>query len=113
MEKEYMPRKKQVNADKLIEAVESGLPSTKIMDKFGIKTSAQLKALYLDALVEKGKAPGIKTRAGRAPKKSKEIFVNKRGSLIVPRELVEEMGFKEEDEFSITKTKSGISLKRK
>jgi hypothetical protein len=110
-----MPRKKTVNSDKLIKAVESGLPSKEIMEKFGIKTSAQLKSLYLDALVAKGQAKGITGRTpkgGRSAKKTKEILVNKRGSLVVPRDMVEEMGFKIEDSFMVRKTKSGLSLKK-
>ena len=50
-----MPKKKTVNYDKLLKAVDSGLTSKEIMEKFGIKTSAQLKGLYLDALVSKGR----------------------------------------------------------
>jgi hypothetical protein len=110
-----MPRKKVVNQEKLVKAVESGTPSKEIMEKFGIKTSAQLKALYLDALVAKGKAKGIVGRvpkSGLAGKRDKNIVVNKRGSLIVPKDLVAEMGFKEGEAFKVRKTKSGVSLKK-
>ena len=110
-----MPRKKQVNNEKLIKAVESGLPSKTIMEKFDIKTSAQLKSLYLDALVASGQAKGIASRSsrgGRTARKTKEILVNKRGSLVIPRETVEEMGFQIEDLFVVRKTKSGVSLKK-
>jgi hypothetical protein len=109
-----MPRKKVVNQEKLVKAVESGTPSKEIMEKFGIKTSAQLKALYLDALVAKGKAKGIVGRIPKsgAGKKDKNILVNKRGSLIVPKDLVAEMGFKEGEVFKVRKTKSGVSLKK-
>ena len=60
-----MPRKKKVDAAKLIKAVESGLRSTDIMTKFGLKTSAQLKAAYLDALVDQGQAKAISGVRGR------------------------------------------------
>ena len=108
-----MPRKKKVDAAKLIKAVESGKPSKEIMAEFGINTSYQLKALYLDALVEKGRAPAIVGRAGKKDEKAgKEILVNKRGSLIVPAPLVEEMGFKIGEEFKVRRTKAGVSLKK-
>ncbi|MBW2062905.1 MAG: hypothetical protein JRI95_15290 [Deltaproteobacteria bacterium] len=110
-----MPRKKTVNASALIKAVESGLPSREIMAKFGVKTSAQLKSLYLDALAEKGKVKGIISRSikkGRSAKKLKEIKVNKRGSLVVPREMAEEMGCKIGETFSVRKTRAGVSLKK-
>ena len=109
-----MPKKKNVNSEKLIKAVKSGTPATEIMEKFGIKTSAQLKALYLDALVSKGEAPAIagRQKSAASVSKSKSIVVNKRGSLVIPRPLVEEMGFKLDDAFNIRKTKAGISLKK-
>lgn len=110
-----MPRKMKVNAERLIEAVESGTRSTEIMTKFGIKTSGQLKALYLDALVEKGQAKGIAGRAGRAGlsgNKTKGIKVNKRGSLVIPQAMVKEMDFNVGDPFTVRKTKSGVSLKK-
>jgi hypothetical protein len=109
-----MPRKKIVDSTKLLKAVESGKPSKEIMAQFGIKTSAQLKALYLDALVEKGVAQGIAKRGGKEKddKASKEILVNKRGSLIVPAKLVEEMGFQIGEEFKVRRTKAGVSLKK-
>ena len=110
-----MPRKKTVNSEKLIKAVESSLPSTEIMAKFGIKTSAQLKALYLDALVERGLVKGIAGRASKAAqaaKKSKEIKVNKRGSLVLPQAMVQEMGFSVGDTFNVRRTKAGVSLKK-
>ncbi|MBU2549803.1 MAG: hypothetical protein KKB20_15420 [Proteobacteria bacterium] len=109
-----MPRKKQVDADKLIAAVKAGKPSKEIMEEFGIKTTAHLKALYYDALVEKGLAPAIADRGSQAAaeKKTKQIQVNKRGSLIVPAPMVEEFGFKEGELFTVRKTKAGVSLKR-
>ena len=111
-----MPKKKNVDGNKLIKAVEAGKPSTEIMAEFGIKTSAQLKTLYLDALVEQGAATGISgSPRGRAKadKPGNEIIVNKRGSLVIPRGMVEEHGFEIGEAFSVRKTKAGVSLKMK
>ena len=107
-----MPKKKRVNLDQLFEAIEKGMSSKEIMKKFEIKTSAQLKSLYLDALVYKGQARGIIGRAGRGADDSKSIMITKRGSLVIPKEMVEEFGFKVEDAFTVRKTKAGISLKK-
>ena len=107
-----MPRKKTVDLKKLLEAVESGRNSKDIMNEFGIKTSAQLKALVYDALVDQDKAKEIVSTRGAAGRKSKEIVVNKRGSLVIPKDLVEDMGFNIEEMFSVRKTKSGISLRK-
>jgi hypothetical protein len=109
-----MPRKKKVDAAKLIKAVESGRSSKEIMVEFGFKTPTQLKSYYLDALVAKGRAAGISGKAARAPKvkQAKGIKVNKRGSLVVPKVRIQEMGFKVGEVFSIKPSKAGISLKR-
>ena len=40
-----------------------------------------------------------------------EITVNKRGSLVLPRSLVEQLGVGAEDLFMIRRTKSGMLLK--
>ena len=41
----------------------------------------------------------------------KEVAVSNRDSLILPKELIEELGFKVGDQFLARKTKVGISLK--
>ncbi len=108
-----MPKKKIVDLDKLLKAIESEVPAKEIMSKFDIKTSGQLKALYLDALVARGQAAAIPGRSGKAADAAREdITVNKRGSLIVPKEVVTEMGFKVGDLFSVRRTKAGVSLKK-
>jgi len=109
-----MAKRIKINSKELIKAVESGLPKKEIMAKFGIKNYGQLKPLYVDALSKEGKIKGIvmsrksKTRG----KNSKEIKVNKRGSLVIPRKMIEEMGFKVGEPFMAGKTEVGVSLKR-
>ena len=110
-----MPKKKVVDATKLINAVNSGQTDKELMEKFGFKTRMQLKSLYLDALVEKGTVASIIGRSNRkdaAARDNKDIQVNKRGSLIVPRTIMEEFGFKGGESFSARKTRTGVSLRR-
>lgn len=109
-----MPKKLKIDTDKLVEAVEKGVTSKQIMQDFGLRTLVQLKALYLDALMEKGKAHKIvRERNVAADKRSnKETKVNKRGSLVIPKEFVEEAGFKVGDSFTLRKSAAGISLKK-
>jgi hypothetical protein len=112
-----MPRKKEVDPDQLIDAVESGLSTQQLMDRFGLKTSAQVKARYVDALMEKNLVPRlVPGRRGRTPENHPadkvRMRINSRGNLIVPRELIEEMGFSEGDRFSVRQTAAGVSLKR-
>ncbi len=107
-----MPAKKKINGPKLIKMVESGKPRPEIMKSFKLNTTAQLNAHYLDALMKAGKAPEIKS--GRSKTKAnpaKEVVVSKRGSVVIPKIMIDEMGFAEGEKFTARKTKSGISLK--
>ena len=108
-----MPKKKIVNAKKLIKMINDEKPQPEIMKTFGFKTSTQLKAAYMNALVAEGAVAGIKSGRGKAkPTISNEVNVGKRGSLIISNNLVAELGFVENDKFLVRKTKSGISLKK-
>ena len=107
-----MPAKKKVDGAKLIKMVESGKHQQEIMKEFKFNTAAQFKSHYLDALMKTGKAPEIKS--GRKKVKTntaKEVLVSKRGSVVIPKSMVGEMGFAQGSKFTVRKTKSGISLK--
>jgi Antidote-toxin recognition MazE, bacterial antitoxin len=107
-----MPAKKKIDGDKLIKMVESGKHQREIMKEFKFNTTAQIKAHYLDALVQAGKAAGIKSGRGiTKTNTTKETMVSKRGSVVIPKDMIDEMGFKEGNKFTVRKTKSGISLK--
>ena len=108
-----MPKKKSVEAAKLIKMIDDELPQSEIMKKMGFKTSTQLKTAYMNALIAEGKVPAIK--GGRGAGKAanvKAIGVGKRGSIIIAKELVETMGFGAKDKFTVRKTKAGITLKK-
>lgn len=108
-----MPKKKVIDSKKLVKMVKDETPQAEIMKAFGFKTSTQLKTAYMNALIEAGTVPGIKSgRSTTKPAISNEVNVGKRGSIIIPKGLVEELGFVENDRFLVRKTKSGISLKR-
>ena len=61
-----MPKKKKIDLEKFAKAIDSGVPNKEIMKQFGIKTTAQLKAFYFDALVSRGVAKPITGRGGKA-----------------------------------------------
>ena len=109
-----MPRKRKLDGKKLLAAIQAGTNSKEIMDKFGIKTAAQLKVAYADALMQSGTVPEIVSSrgSGKPEKASREIQVGKRGSLIISKEMVDELGFAMGDGFTVRKTKSGINLKK-
>ena len=108
-----MPAKKKVDYKKLLKLVESGIHQAEIMKVFAFKNATQFKNHYLSALVKAGKAPEIITsRASTKSAPAKEAFVSKRGSVVISKGLIQEMGFAEGDNFAVRKTKSGISLKK-
>jgi hypothetical protein len=107
-----MPAKKKIDGAKLIKMVKSGKHQQEIMGAFKFNTAAQFKAHYLDALMEAGEAPEIKS--GRKKTKAnpaKEVLVSKRGSVVIPKSMIDEMGFTQGEKFIVRKTKSGISLR--
>ncbi len=109
-----MPKKKSSDPEKLIKMIEDQLPQAEIMKKLGIKTSTQLKTAYATALMASGRVPAISGgRSGRkAESKKKMVGVGKRGSIIVPADLVTDMGFAKDERFTVRKTKGGIALKK-
>ena len=109
-----MPKKKAIDSKKLIKMIKDETPRPEIMQAFGFKTSTQLNTAYMNAAVEEGIVPEIKSGRRGAVKKevTKEAKVGKSGSIIIPKGLVEEMGFVENDRFLVRKTKTGISLKK-
>lgn len=110
-----MGKKLVVDSDKLIEAIESGITSKQIMVDFGIKTSAQLKTLYIDALVTTGRIASVISRIPKEDPYSARksgVSVNKRGSLIITKEIIDELGYAIGNNFSLRRTKSGISLRK-
>jgi hypothetical protein len=109
-----MAKRNTVDGKKLLQMIKEGVEQAEIMEQLGIKTSTQLKTAYANALMETGQAPTIKGAGKKAKKKpmNMKISVNKRGSLVVPRKMIESMGIKIGEPFEAKKTPSGIQLKK-
>ena len=108
-----MPKRKKIDSKSLIKMVEAEETMSDIMKMFGIKTSTQLKAAYMNALIETGKAVAIKGGQGSGKAaKVKTLAVGKRGSIIIPTEMVDALGVGSEDKFVVRKTKVGVALKK-
>ena len=108
-----MPKRKTVDAAKLIKLIEDETPQAEIMKKMGFKTSTQVKTAYMNALIAAGKAVAIKGgRGGGKAQKVKLVGVGKRGSIVISKELVEGLGIGSKDKFTVRKTKAGIALKK-
>jgi hypothetical protein len=107
-----MPPKKKIDEEALLKMVQDEVPQKEIMERFGFKTSTQLKVAYTNALMSAGKVPEIKSGRGRGSKPPKTtIVVNKRGSLIIPKNLVVHCGLKEGQSFEVEKSKTGLAVK--
>ena len=106
-----MARKKLVEHNALVQAVEMGHPKEKIMQRFGFKTPAALKVAYYDGLAALDKIQDInKDRKDKTV--DNKISVNNRGSLIIPKQLVAQLKISESDSFEVVKNKTGLVLKK-
>ena len=106
-----MPPKKKIDEATLLKLIQDGMPQKQIMDQLKIKTGTQLKVAYTDALMNSGQVPALQTDRPRRPRTRKNIIsVNKQGSLVIPKAIVDQFDFKEGDVFDLFKTTSGLSL---
>jgi hypothetical protein len=103
------------DAKKLVEMVKKGMPDKEIMNEMGIKTKATLKKMYYDALVEAGKIKDIITarEVKKETKRKKTLSISKRGTISLNKALlIDELGFKEGDKFTVSKRKDSIILRK-
>ena len=101
---------------KIIDMVRKGMPDKEIMKELDIKTKVSLKKVYYDALVEAGKIKDIMTerkmKKAREPRK-RSVTIGKRGTILLSKPLlVEQLGFKEGDRFTVAKRRDNIILKK-
>lgn len=94
-----MARRRKIDASRVIEAVKSGRISKDVMDEFGLGRESSTPGKRKKAIEPAGYG-----EHGR-------ITVSKRGSLVLPRSLMEKMGFEIGTAFEAKKTRSGIILK--
>jgi len=100
---------------KLVEMVKKNLPDKEIMEKLGVQSKATLKKMYYDALVEAGKIKDILTEkeAKKGRDKGRKLSIGKRGAIILSKALlVDKLGFKEGDNFTVSKRKDSIILRK-
>ncbi|BBO86798.1 hypothetical protein DSCO28_73640 (plasmid) [Desulfosarcina ovata subsp. sediminis] len=73
-----MAKKKLVEHNALVQAIEMGSPKSELMVKFGYKSTSALKTAYLNALIALNKVPSINTRRIRKKKKVDNVVRIKR-----------------------------------
>jgi hypothetical protein len=100
---------------RLIEMVRKGIPDKEIMKELGIQTKASLKKMYYDALVEAGKIKDIVTerKVKKAAPKRRALRIGKRGTILLSNALlIDQLGFKKGDKFSVAKRRDRIILRK-
>ena len=105
----------KADAKKLIEMVKKGIPDKEIMKELGIQTSASLKKMYYDALVEVGKIKDImaERKLKKAAPRKRAMTIGKRGTILLTKPLlVDQLGFKEGDKFTLSKRRDSIILRK-
>ncbi|WP_319524591.1 hypothetical protein [uncultured Desulfosarcina sp.] len=89
-----------------------GKPSQEIMKQFGLKSLGALKVAYMDALIALDKVPAVK-KGTKEKKVDNIVGINSRGSLIIPKKLVDALGLDENALFAVEKNGEDLRLKRK
>jgi len=102
-------QKKLVEHNALIQAIEMGYSKEAVMEKFGIKSAGALKAAYYDALVALDKIPAVNTTR-KKKKVSKLVGINSRGSIVIPKQLVDTLGLDPAVQFTVEKNAVGLHL---
>jgi len=85
------------------------------MKELGIKTRTSLRGMYYDALVEAGKVKDILTEkhGKKVRPKRRALKIGKRGTILLSqRLLVDQLGFKKGDKFSVAKRRDSIILRK-
>lgn len=105
-----MAKKKLVEHNALVQAIEMGTEKEKVMERFGYKSASTLKVAYLNALMALDKVPAVNNK--RKKKKVENLVkINNRGNIVIPKNLVDFLGLSETDLFRIEKTSAGLTLK--
>jgi antitoxin component of MazEF toxin-antitoxin module len=106
-----MPRRKKIDNEALMQMIKDKVPQNEIMKNMGFKTSTQLKVAYANALIESGQVPPLKSNRSQKAINIR-VSVNPRGSLIIPKKLVEHLGLRLGANFEAHKILGGgVSLK--
>ena len=107
-----MVGKRLVDHNSLIQAIEAGLSKQELMKQFGYKTFGSLKVAYLNALVALDKIPAVNNKR-RERKVDNVVGINSRGSLVIPKKLVDSLALDKTTLFRVVKDGTDLFLKAK
>lgn len=102
----------ELDAKDLVRLVKKGSSAQELKERFGFKTSTQIRNAYLNALIQLGQVPAIARGRGR-PKGIDEVTIGKRGTISLKRELViDRLAYKVGDRFLVRKRKDNLILQK-
>jgi hypothetical protein len=107
-----MVEKKLVDHNRLIQAIEAGFLKQELMKQFGYKTFGSLKVAYQNALVALDKIPAVDSKR-RERKVDNVVGINSRGSLVIPKKLVDSLALDKTTLFRVVKDGTDLFLKAK
>ena len=97
-----MVEKRLVDHNRLIQAIEAGFPKQELMKQFEYKTFGSLKVAYLNALEALDKIPAVNNKR-RERKVDNVVSINSRGSLVIPKKLVDSLDLDKATLFRVVK----------
>jgi hypothetical protein len=105
-----MAKRKLVDGKALLKMIKDGTPQADILEKFGFKNSTQLKVAYANALMDSGEATAIKGAARKAKPVNTKVKVNGKGTLTIPKALIESLNIEVGKTFEVKKSSKGLTL---
>lgn len=85
---EAVPKAQQTTPKAIISAYRRGASLPDLKQKFGVKSKAHLAKILLESEITAGKLPPLTGKAATAPKKEFTVVVNKRGTIVLPKDAV-------------------------
>ncbi len=112
MVKRKVRKRVEFEAKDLVTMVKKGSSAQEIKERFGFKTSTQIRNAYLNGLIKLGQVPDIPRGRGRA-KMINEVTIGKRGTISLKSDMViGQFAYKVGDRFSVRKRKDNLILQK-
>jgi hypothetical protein len=108
-----MPKSGKKDVLGIYEQYKKGATLKDLRERFGLKTSAQVKNSIIEAQIKLGQLPPL--RRGRTAKPAAgetKVKVGKRGSIAISSKIVAALGFKAGDRFTVKRRGTAITLKK-
>ena len=97
--------------ENIVSMAKEGKTIEEIRGTLGLKSIVQVRNLYLEALMEQGAIPPLKS--GKRRREIDVRTIGKRGSISLSRKvLIDMLGFKERDSFRIKREGDSIVLEK-